>query len=152
MRVLRAIDLEKLKKDRLQLWGEAAHYQSKDESLVLDKALWGKAGEEQEARRVIDPWENTLSRLQEIMPYRNYHDGVLHDGTRKIIYQEGDEEKVRTADLLQHVLDIPLGNQQVGQTMRLSNVMKKIGWDRATNGYVTIDGDRVKGYFRKVPE
>ena len=29
MKVLEAIDLEKLKQDRLQLWGEAAHYQSR---------------------------------------------------------------------------------------------------------------------------
>jgi len=50
LRVLKSIDVEKLKRDRLQLWGEAAHYQSQGESLVLDKALWGKAGQEQEER------------------------------------------------------------------------------------------------------
>ena len=58
MRVLRAIDLEKLKKDRLQLWGEAAHYQSKGESLTLDESMWADAGVEQEERRVKDPWED----------------------------------------------------------------------------------------------
>ena len=42
MRVLQAIDLEKLKKDRLQLWGEAAHYQSKGESLTLDRSDVGR--------------------------------------------------------------------------------------------------------------
>jgi predicted P-loop ATPase len=152
MRVLKSIDVEKLKRDRLQLWGEAAHYQSRGEGLVLDEALWGKAGEEQEARRVTDPWENTLSRLQEIMPHRYYQDGLWHDGTRKIIYQEGDQEKVRAGDVLRYVLDISPANQTVTHTMRLSSVMKKIGWARATNGYVTIDADRVKGYFRKVPK
>ena len=33
--------------------------------------------------------------------------------------------------------------------MRLSTVMKRLGWDRNPNGYITVDGDRVRGYFRK---
>jgi hypothetical protein len=54
LRVLNAIDIDKLARDRLQLWGEAAHYQSKGESLMLDEALWGTAGTEQEARRFLN--------------------------------------------------------------------------------------------------
>jgi predicted P-loop ATPase len=43
MKVLKTIDIGKLKRDRLQLWGEAAHDQSQGESLVLDEALWGES-------------------------------------------------------------------------------------------------------------
>ena len=50
---MKPIDIEKLRRDRLQLWGEAAHYQSQGESLVLDETLWGTAGIEQEAASVI---------------------------------------------------------------------------------------------------
>ena len=71
MRVLRAIDLEKLKEDRLQLWGEAAHYQSKGESLTLDESMWPDAGVEQEKRRVKDPWEAVLANMPDVVEKRN---------------------------------------------------------------------------------
>jgi hypothetical protein len=32
--------------------------------------------------------------------------------------------------------------------MRLANAMKAIGWQRASNGKVTINGEQVRGYFR----
>src|SRR6516164_7535485 len=74
LRVLKSIEVEKLKRDRLQLWGEAAHYQSQGESLVLDKALWGEAGQEQEARRVRDPWEDLLRDMPLIAEDRYFKD------------------------------------------------------------------------------
>ena len=61
MRVLKTIDLDKLKRDRLQLWGEAAHYQSQGEALTIDEKMWPDAGIEQEKRRVKDPWEDVLA-------------------------------------------------------------------------------------------
>jgi hypothetical protein len=36
--------------------------------------------------------------------------------------------------------------------MRLSNTMRKLGWQRHDNGYVTIGESRVKGYFRQADE
>ena len=74
MRVLRAIDLEKLKEDRLQLWGEAAHYQSEGESLTLDESMWADAGVEQEKRRVKDPWEAVLADMQDVVEKRKWDD------------------------------------------------------------------------------
>ena len=152
LRVLKSIDIEKLKRDRLQLWGEAAHYQTQGESLVLDEALWGKAGEEQEARRVSDPWEDLLRDMPANAEYRYFKDGFWRVKEVRIIHDDGGQHRVAAADILEYILKIPAANVRPEHSMRLSNVMKKIGWDRATNGYVTIDGDRVKGYFRKVPE
>ena len=43
MKMVRPIDLEKLRADRLQIWGEAAHYQSQGEALTIDPALWPDA-------------------------------------------------------------------------------------------------------------
>ncbi|MCK1488725.1 hypothetical protein IVB25_40130 [Bradyrhizobium sp. 193] len=164
LRILKAIDIEKLKRDRLQLWGEAAHYQSQGESLVLDPALWGEAGLEQEYRRVTDPWEDVLRNMTEMTTYSYWKDGVQHEGTRTIIHYArdedrhasgkavlGDEQRVSSEELLTFVLNIAPGNQQTGHTMRLATVMKRLGWSRNDNGYVSIKGNRVKGYYRSKP-
>jgi predicted P-loop ATPase len=150
MKVLKPIDIEKLKRDRLQLWGEAAYCESQGESLVLDEALWEAAGIEQEARRVADPWEDILRNMPEQTTYGYHKDGVWHEGVRTIIHRDADGDKVVAAHLLRYVLDVPVGSQTTQHTMRLSTVMKKVGWERANNGYVSITGlGRMKGYFRK---
>ena len=136
-------------RDRLQLWGEAAHYQSKGESLVLDDRLWTAAAGEQEQRRVTDPWEDILRNMPAMSAYRYFSNGISHEGVRTIIYHERDEEKVVASHLLQYVLGIQPGDQTTQHTMRLSLVMKKLGWNRNTNGYLSITNiGRVKGYYR----
>jgi predicted P-loop ATPase len=151
LRVLKAIDIEKLRRDRQQLWAEAAHYHSKGESLVLDEALWAEAGVEQEYRRVNDPWEDILRDMKEMTTYRYYQDGVWHEGTRIIIHHEDKEERVSSEELLTVLLNIAPGNQRTEHTMRLATAMKRLGWQRHDNGYVTINGKRMKGYFRSCP-
>ena len=48
------------------------------------------------------------------------------------------------------MLGIQPGSQTTQHSMRLSTVMKKLGWERAKNGYLTIPGiGREKGYYRK---
>jgi Virulence-associated protein E-like domain len=149
LRVLKTIHIEKLRRNRLQLWGEAAHYQSRGESLVLDERLWAAAGGEQERRRITDPWEDILRNMPEMSAYRYFSDGVSHEGARTIIHHEGDEERVLSQELLTVVLNISPGNQRVEHLMRLSIVMKKLGWERNANGYVSITGiGRAKGYYR----
>jgi predicted P-loop ATPase len=150
VQVLKSIDIAKLKRDRLQLWGEAARYQSQGESLVLDEALWGAAADEQEARRVTDPWEDILRNMPALSTYGYWKDGARHEGTRTIIYHDRDEEKVIAAHVLEYVLGIQPGSQTTQHSMRLSTVMKKVGWERAKNGYLSIPGiGREKGYYRK---
>jgi predicted P-loop ATPase len=150
MKVLKAIDIDKLRRDRLQLIGEAARYQSAGESVVLDEAMWDEASAEQEHRRTKDPWENALEHIpmwwDTIEGYDSDHHpikkGVL------IIHLVDDQEVVSAATLLKHILEIPIGHQTQATTMRLSTVMKQLGWQRHKNGYVSIDRERVKGYFR----
>jgi predicted P-loop ATPase len=48
------IDLEALRRDRNQLWGEAATLEAQGAPIVLDEALWPAAAEEQEKRRIPD--------------------------------------------------------------------------------------------------
>jgi Virulence-associated protein E-like domain/Bifunctional DNA primase/polymerase, N-terminal len=66
MKVQRSIDLAKLRRDRLQLWGEAAYLQAAGESLVLDEDLWAAAAELQEGARVADVWEDILANLKRV--------------------------------------------------------------------------------------
>jgi hypothetical protein len=53
-------NLDTLSRDRDQLWAEAAALEAKGASIILDPALWAKAGEAQDERRELDPWIATL--------------------------------------------------------------------------------------------
>jgi predicted P-loop ATPase len=154
MEVLKSIDVERLRRDRLQLIGEAASYHTAGESVVLDEAMWGDAGVEQEQRRTKDPWEDLLENLPMYWDTIDGYDSERHPVKKAVlvIHLDGfnqDRELVSSATLLKHVLDIPVGQQTTLTAMRLSTVMKQLGWDRNKNGYVSISGlGRVKGYFR----
>jgi predicted P-loop ATPase len=151
LEVLSAIDIEKLARDRLQLIGEAARCQTAGESITLEEALWPAAGAEQEQRRVKDPWEDALANIpvwgKEIQGYDN---GRPVERAVQILYaDEGmKRETVAAPSLLRHILDIPIAHQTPQISTRLSVVMKQLGWERAKNGYVSISGKRVKGYYR----
>jgi predicted P-loop ATPase len=154
MTVMQPIDIEKLKRDRLQLIGEAARYLTEGESVVLDKLLWGDAGVEQEKRRVKDPWEDTLEVIHQHTTGKYLSDGKWAERQVQIIYysnaghDEAGMELVASADLLQHVLDVPVERQTTAHTMRLATIMTRLGWQRHKGGHVRINGKRVSGYFR----
>jgi predicted P-loop ATPase len=135
MIVLTSIDLEKLKRDRLQLWGEAAHYEAQGESIVLPEELWEAAREVQEERRVTDPWESELCTIPETE-------------IKPVSDPDGDQF-VSSQAILQRVLKIPPGEQTRAHAMRLSETMRKLGWTKS--GQVMINGTRVRGYLRHAP-
>lgn len=60
------IDIEDLKRDRDQLWAEAAHVEEAKEPIRLDQKLWEAAAEEQRKRRGKDPWEEILDDIKEL--------------------------------------------------------------------------------------
>jgi predicted P-loop ATPase len=147
------IDIEALRNDRLQLLGEAAHWESTGESLVLDEALWPDAKAEQEKRRVKDPWEDILAHIPitveiQIDRWTSYPEQIVHDE-----YDGCDctLQKVSSAALLIHLLKIPEGQQHRGHAMRLATCMKMNGWQRPDSlGKITINGQQVRGYYRRV--
>lgn len=53
-------DLDALRRDRDQLWAEAARLEAEGASIRLSPKLWRAAGAEQEERRVTDAWEGVL--------------------------------------------------------------------------------------------
>lgn len=58
-------DIGALKRDRDQLWAEAASREAAGASIRLHADLWATAGDEQELRRANDPWEAILEPLFE---------------------------------------------------------------------------------------
>ena len=145
--VTKKIDIEKLRHDRLQLWGEAAKYESDGEDITLDEKLWPAAAEEQEQRRTKDPWEDVVADLPKNISTNASINASPQ--TIQIIHEDnGGKELVATADLLQHVLSIPIGQQTSSHGMRLATVMKLAGWERGPSGRVSINGKQVRGYFR----
>jgi len=99
-------DLEALRRDRDQLWAEAAAREAGDASIRLDPSLYAAAGVEQEARRIEDPFVAAL-------------DAALGKRTGKI----------RATDVWK-LLGIPVGQQTQDQNARLGDAMREIGWTR----------------------
>jgi hypothetical protein len=138
--VQRAIDLRALRAARLQLWGEAAHYQSQGEVLTLPEALWAAAGAAQEARRVIHPWEAKLAEMVTVVKVEGqdyWGNGVVHlvDG----------QERVASSAIFEHVLKVPAGQMNNGHSKTVAAIMKMQGW---SHGVFKLDGKAVKGYLR----
>jgi hypothetical protein len=144
IKVGKRIDLEKLRADRLQLLGEAAYYESQGESITLDENLWEAARKEQEKRRVKDDWEDILARMPgQIITWREARDIKI-----KIVHSDTEFEYVATNDILTYLLERPVGRRENYHSIRLSKVMRCIGWQRTPHGKVTIDGKQVRGYYR----
>lgn len=153
------IDIDALRRDRLQLLGEAATYEAKGESVVLDEALWPDAALAQEERRAKDPWEDIVANIPVYVSYECHSNRIefirLKEGEKarsgliRILHQENDREVAASADLLKYVMGIPIERQKTHDSMRLATVMKLAGWERDSNK-ISIDGKQVRGYFRRV--
>jgi predicted P-loop ATPase len=150
--VLKAIDIALLRRDRQQLIGEAATYQSAGESITLDEAMWPDAAVVQEGRRVKDAWEDILEEIPTEIEVVDYADGTrrTHEQPIRQLVDDG-ASRVASLDLLTHVLGIPLGQQTTVHSMRLSVVMKRLGWERGTNR-ISIRGKQVRGFSKPKPK
>ena len=146
------VDIAALRRDRDQLWAEAAAREAKGESIRLARELWPAASVEQEARRTRDPWEDALANVPQTVPRyaRDETTGQpVEVGQTTIIHQEGEQQLVSSKDLLEYVLKVPVGHQDTRHSMRLAHAMKLAGWHRNPNGKVSIGGQRIHGYWRR---
>lgn len=91
--------------------GEAAAYESANQEITLDPALWQAAAVEQDRRRVSDPWEDILDDMPTHAVEDAYgHVGCSHlaDGEPepsefiKIVYREDGFEKVASASIIRY--------------------------------------------------
>ena len=123
------INIEALRRDRDQLWAEAAQQEREGASIVLDPKLWGSASVEQQKREEVDPW-----------------DGILVDVVGTV---EQEEERVTTTDLLTQVLGIHPSKQRDIDYKRLGRCMRRLGWEGPK--VLRISGNITKGYSRPKP-
>ena len=117
-------DLDALRRDRDQLWAEAAAREATGASIRLPQHLWEKAEEVQEARLIHDPIYDAL------------HDAI----------GEFDKGKI-AATAIWTILDVRVGAQGQDHNMRVSQAMKNLGWERAPST-IRINGKAVKGYTK----
>ena len=99
-------DLAALRRDRDQLWAEAAAREAAGASIRLDRALWEDAAEQQEARRVEDPYVVALG-------------SILGETTGKLL----------AADVWD-LIGIPAGQRTQEHNARLGEAMRELGWER----------------------
>lgn len=119
-----AVNISTLAADRDQLWAEAAYWEAKGESIRLAPSLYAQARAEQEERRIVDPWRDSL-------------DGAL-----------GDIEGKLSCEDAWKIIDKPSGQRTPHDNNRLGAAMRDLGWDRRE---VKIDGKKCWGYVRGVP-
>jgi energy-coupling factor transporter ATP-binding protein EcfA2 len=124
-----SIDLETLRRDRDQLWAEAASREAQGEPIVLPKELWAIAAIEQAERLEDDPWLEKLAGER----------GTAHD----------DVVRVYTQELLAGTLQIPPERQTQAHTKRLATLMRKLGWEAKK---FNIGGQTIRGYERPKPD
>jgi hypothetical protein len=100
---VRRFDLDALRRDRDQLWAEAAVREARGESIRLKQTLWDIAGEQQALREVIDPWEEILApELGGETPWRIDKD-TLWTFLRVPVERRDDRGARRLAEIMQRL-------------------------------------------------
>ena len=122
------IDLEALKRDRDQLWAEAAYLEAQGQVIALEAELYADAEALQSLRQEIDPWADVLSSVE---------------GER-----DGETMRVFSSTLLGDKLRISSDNQKNFHAKRLAAVMHSLGWDGPKP--IRISGKPGRGYTRTV--
>jgi predicted P-loop ATPase len=118
-------DLAALRRDRDQLWAEAAAREAKGESIRLRRELWPVAAQQQQQRLADDPFVAILDR------YLGHLEG-----------------KIRAVDVwtLLDLRGAPLNQEAY---IRTSEAMKRIGWKRPNKaGILRFDGKPEAAYVR----
>jgi hypothetical protein len=100
-------DLDALRRDRDQLWAEAAAREAEGAAIRLDPDLWADAAAEQDARRVEDPYFDRLHTALD---------------------EEGDG-KLRGEDAWR-IVGRPSGQRTQDDNERLSDAMRRLDFQR----------------------
>jgi predicted P-loop ATPase len=126
VKCLRPVDVDAIRRDRDQLWAEAAMLESQGVSHVLDPALWGAAGIEQTARTVDNQF---VDRLEAVLP-------------------EGDYSISKVA--VYELLGVTSVNGHDGVRVGVEQAMKMLGFNPSKR-VPTEDGKKLRGFRRGEP-
>lgn len=128
------IAIEALRRDRDQLWAEAAQVEAAGEPIKLPERLWSQATAEQNKRLEHDPWDDLLDAVR----------GELHCG------HDGDEERVASIVLITECLKIPPDRQTKEVEKKLAHCMRRLGWSGPKTQ--RVGGRLMRGYSRRVQQ
>ena len=129
MRVER-FDLEGLRRDRDQLWAEAAAREAGGESIRLPENLWPAAAAEQQQRVVENPFVSVLERVlreSNELAYDELAVGELVVG--ELVDGELMEGMIAAEDVWTIVGVRPAQRTQ-DNNEKLGDAMKQLGWER----------------------
>jgi predicted P-loop ATPase len=119
-------DVEALRRDRDQLWAEAAAKEASAVSIRLPAQLWPLAAQQQAIRLTRGPWLEALEEAE------------LGDMAGKI-----------SMGAIWTILDVRGGQQGQEQSRRVGEAMRCLGWQRPNaGGIVKINGEVISGFVR----
>jgi len=121
------IDLKALKRDRDQIWAEAAKLEAEGFPIYLSKELEIEAGKATDARMLPEPWLDALQNIS----------GHVSDGIEKVATQT-----LFNADNI----NINTGQLKGFHYKKASKIMRSLGWEGPKQMW--IDGKKVRGYSR----
>jgi hypothetical protein len=124
-------DLPWIEANRDQLWAEATVREHAGEPTRLDEELWPDAAARQDARQIMEPWEQ-----------------IIRDVVANTERSGDDKLRVITDDLWT-ALGVPIERRDRAGALRISEIMQKIGFTRTR---VRATGETVKvGYVQTDP-
>jgi len=142
------IDITAITLDRDQLWAEAAHYESRGESLVIPPEVWPAAEAAQNARMEIDPWLDILDARLSLLCE---NDKPIPDCFMRAPLKDGGFEwRVASNYLLIAVLKIDPEHLNTIHGQHLTQVMRQLGWEHPAQ--VIRINKPCRAYTKKVSE
>jgi predicted P-loop ATPase len=120
------VDIDALRRDRDQIWAEAAALEAEGVSLVLPRELWAVAAVAQDERRESDPWDDVLASIT----------GELY----------ADGEWIKASQVLAF-LGIPTASATNTHSKRAAASMRANGWKADRHYFGTAKQHR--GYVRR---
>jgi predicted P-loop ATPase len=131
------VDLKALRRDRDQLWAEAAQVEATGASLTLPETLWGEAATEQDRRMEVDPWDEMLSNA--IGTICDSADGLRREG------------RISNTELLKGVLTLTTDKCTDTVVKPLGHCMVRLGWEKPADPIRIPGKGKVRGFRRPYP-